>query len=45
MSICISYVLLMFVIYVVDVLHNLDDHLDKVNNTLIGIKLFKQSNN
>jgi hypothetical protein len=35
----------MFVISAVHVLHNLDDHLEKVNNILIGIKLFKHSNN
>ena len=35
----------MFIIYVVHDLHNLDDHLKKVNNILIGIKLFKHSNN
>jgi hypothetical protein len=42
----------MYVIWVIDVtnfvvheLHTLHDHLEKVNNTLIGIKLFKHSNN
>jgi hypothetical protein len=34
----------MFVIYFAHVFHNLDDHLEKVNNILIGIKLFKHNN-
>jgi hypothetical protein len=45
MSLCISYVRLMFTIFVVHDLHNLDDHLENINNSLIGIKLFKNSNN
>jgi hypothetical protein len=35
----------MFTISIVHDLHNLDDHLEKFNNVLIGIKLFKHNNN
>ena len=45
LSLCISYVWLMFFISAIHVLHNLDDHLEKGNNILIGIKLFKHSKN
>jgi hypothetical protein len=36
---------LMFTISAAYDLHNIDDHLENINNILIGLKLFKHSNN